>query len=63
MSRFFICAPRKQQGSQIAKEKIDEILTKFPLLKNEYVKYNTGKDYVQVVFKNGSVFDVVGAEP
>ena len=31
------------------------------MLKNEYVKYNASKDYVTIVFKNGSVFDVVGA--
>ena len=45
----------------IAKEKLDEIFQKFPLLKNEYLKYNCSQDYVTVVFKNGSVFDVVGA--
>ena len=60
-SKFFICAPGKEQGAKIAKEKLDEIFQKFPLLKNEYVKYNASKDYVTIIFKNGSVFDVVGA--
>lgn len=57
-SKFFICAPGKEQGAKIAQEKINEILEKFPLLKNEIVKYNKGKDYTTLVFKNGSIFDV-----
>lgn len=60
-SKFFICAPGKEQGAKIATEKINEILEKFPLLQNEILKYNKGKDYVTLIFKNGSVFDVVGA--
>jgi len=60
-SKYFICAPGKEQGAKIAKEKFDELFQKFPMLKNEYVKYNASKDYVTIVFKNGSVFDVVGA--
>ena len=58
-SKFFQAAPGKSQGAEIAKQKLDEILELFPLLKNEYVKYNSGKDYVQVVFKNGSIFQVI----
>ena len=60
-SKYFICAPGKEQGAKIAKEKFDELFQKFPMLKNEYVKYNASNDYVTIVFKNGSVFDVVGA--
>ena len=60
-SKYFICAPGKEQGAKIAKEKFDELFQKFPMLKNEYVKYNSSNDYVTIVFKNGSVFDVVGA--
>ena len=60
-SKYFICAPGKEQGAKIAKEKFDELFQKFPMLKNEYVKYNASKDYVTIVFKNDSVFDVVGA--
>ena len=46
------------EGAKIAKEKLDEIFVKFPLLQKEYIKYNASKDYVTIVFKNGSVFDV-----
>lgn len=57
-SRVFICSPGKGQGAQIIQEKLNEIWRYWPLLKNELVKCNMGKDYVTCVFKNGSVFDV-----
>lgn len=62
-SKTFICAPGKGQSAKIAKEKVEEILEKFPLLRQELVNetYNSGADYLQMKFKNGSIFDVVGA--
>lgn len=60
-SKFFICAPGKEQGAKIATEKINELLRLFPMLEKELLKKNMSKDYVTLVFKNGSVFDVVGA--
>ena len=66
--KCFICAPKKNQSAQIAKEKILEIYDKFPLLMNEiednrasHTPGNFGKDAVTLRFKNGSVFDVVSA--
>ena len=59
--KFFICAPGKEQGAKIAAEKLKEIWTIFPFLEKELLKKNMSKDYVTLVFKNGSVFDVVGA--
>lgn len=66
--KVFICAPKKNQGAQIAREKIVEIYDHYPLLKREIIGYelsdtpgNFGKDYCQLKFRNGSVFDVVGA--
>lgn len=66
--KVFICAPNKSQGAQIAKEKIQEIYRHWPLLRKEVkgcelsdTPGNFGKDYVTIKFKNGSVFDVVGA--
>ena len=68
MTKRFICAPNKNQAAQIAKEKITEIFDTFPLLRKEIVGGNVsntpsnyGKDYVQLKFRNGSIFDVVGA--
>lgn len=67
-TKRFICAPNKIQAAQIAKEKIYEIYDKFPLLKKEVIggevsdmPGNFGKDYITLKFRNGSVFDVVGA--
>lgn len=60
-SKFFICAPGKEQGAKIATEKINELLSLFPMLEKELMKKNMSKDYVTLVFRNGSVFDVVGA--
>jgi hypothetical protein len=64
----FICAPNKNQGAQIAREKISEIYRHWPLIKNEVfgseltdTPGNFGKDYVTIKFRNGSQFDVVGA--
>lgn len=66
-TKRFICAPFKQQGAKVAKEKIVEIYDTFPLLKREIVGgdiYDTpgnfSKDYVTLKFRNGSVLDVVG---
>ena len=63
-----ICAPNKNQSAQIAKEKISEIYNHWPLLRKEVLggditdmPGNFGKDYVTLKFRNGSVFDVVGA--
>ena len=67
-TKRFICAPNKNQSAQIAKEKLTEIFTLFPLLKREVIGGNItdipgnyGKDYVTIKFRNGSQFDVVGA--
>ena len=61
-AKLFICAPGKNQSAKIAKDKIYEIWDKLPFLKKEIVgEGNFGKDYVTLTFRNGSIFDVVGA--
>lgn len=61
-AKLFICAPGKNQSAKIAKDKIYEIWDKLPLLKKEIIgEGNFGKDYVTLNFRNGSIFDVVGA--
>ena len=54
---------KKEQSAKIAKEKIDEILDLFPILKKELVgeRYNAGSDYIKMTFRNGSVFDIDAA--
>ena len=67
-TKRFICAPKKNQSAEIAKEKIVEIYDRWPLLRKEVIggeisdtPGNFGKDYVTLKFRNGSQFDVVGA--
>lgn len=64
--KLFICAPHINQAAKIATEKIKEIYGIWPLLQREVIGIgdqpgNFGKDYVKLSFKNGSLFDVVGA--
>lgn len=59
-SKVFLCADVKEQGVKIAREKINEILTLFPLLESELISKNMSNDYITLTFKNGSIFDVVG---
>ncbi len=63
-SKIFVCSGGKEQAANIAKEKVQEIWEIWPALENEVVKKKCqfGKDYIRVVFKNGSVLDVVGVQ-
>ena len=49
-----IIAPGKGQGVAIATQKVKEIWTIWPLLKNEIEKANMSKDSIELYFKNGS---------
>lgn len=52
------------EATQIGQEKVGEILELIPGFKNEidWKKTNlNSKDYMRVVFKNGSVLDIVAA--
>lgn len=64
--KVFITSGGKEQAAGIAKEKILELCDLIPPLRKEinWTPGQTlfGKDYVQVVFKNGSRFDVVAAK-
>lgn len=60
-SKRFICAPKKEQGAKVAKEKFDEIFDRYPLLRKEVLSYTTSTDNIKLTFRNGSVFDVVAA--
>ena len=61
-TKRFICAPGKNQSAKIAKDKIFEIWDKYPLLKKEIIGEGSfGKDYISLLFRNKSIFDVVGA--
>ena len=57
--KLFICSGGKGQSANIAKEKIEELWDKFPLLKREVKDYQFQKDYVKVTLYNNSVLDIV----
>lgn len=58
----------KEQSARIAQEKIEELWKFFPALKNEIIDQRGAKnsssfqrDYIKLVFKNGSYLDIVAA--
>lgn len=58
-------AEHKNQAAQIGREKINELFNLMPLLKQEIrwekgSQTTMGEDYIRLVFKNGSIFDIVG---
>lgn len=66
-TKSFIVASGKEQAAKIATEKLEEIWSFFPSLKDE-LRWGTGslttkmqKDYIRLMFKNGSILDVVAA--
>ena len=61
-SHIAIAAPSKKQAAEIGTQKIQEIMTRFPLLKKEIIGEGTwGKDYARVKFRNGSILEVTAA--
>lgn len=57
-SRLVITAPGKGQAEQIAKEKWDDLVDKFPLLEKEIYSSTGSKSNVRWNFKNGSFIEV-----
>lgn len=57
--KLFICAGGKEQAADIAKEKVDEIWEWWPCLENEIAKIHREKDYIKLLFKNGSRLDIL----
>ena len=61
-AKIFIAAGGKEQGANIAKEKIEEWLDLFPILEKEIKKKQYTRDYVRLIFKNKSQFDIVAVK-
>lgn len=67
-SKLFIVSGGKEQSAKIASEKLDELWKFFPALRKELI-WGRGsadkkvtviqKDYIKLVFKNGSYLDIV----
>lgn len=61
-SKLAITAPTRQQATQIARQTINDIMSRFPLLRNELKGEPTGtRDHFLVKFKNTSVIEVTAA--
>lgn len=60
-SKVFICSPGKEQSIKIAIEKLTEIWDLFPILEKEIMSKNFQTANVRLVFRNGSIFDIVSA--
>ncbi|WJJ55262.1 hypothetical protein QB910_000018 [Dabrowskivirus KKP3916] len=58
-TKMFVCSGGKEQSAKIAKSKVEELWTFFPILKNEIKDYSFQKDYIELIFHNGSRLDVV----
>ena len=59
-SREFLCAPGKSQSAKISTQKLQQLFSIWPLLKEEIIgNGNYGADYVQLKFKNGSEFTII----
>lgn len=56
---LFICSGTKGQATNIAKEKIEEIWDKFPMLRREIKDYSFQKDYLKIITHSGSKLDIV----
>lgn len=54
-----IVAPGANQGVEIAREKIGQIFSIWPMLENEIEKKNESQTEINLLFKNGSNFDVL----
>ncbi|MCI1763647.1 DNA-packaging protein [Heyndrickxia oleronia] len=60
--KLFICSGGKEQAANIAKEKIEELWDLFPILHREIKYHQFTKDYVKLVFQNGSKLDIVAVQ-
>lgn len=61
-AKVFIAAGGKEQGANIMKEKVEEWLDLFPILRKEIEKEQYTRDYARIKFKNKSQFDIVAVK-
>ena len=58
-SKRFVVSEFKKASLNITKAKLEEIWTYWPLLKAEVLTQHMSSDYIELVFKNGSVFQIL----
>lgn len=58
-SKRFLVSQFKKASLDIAKQKLEEIWYWYPLLKNETFNIKQSTDYIEITFKNGSIFHIL----
>ena len=58
-SKRFVVSEFKKSSLSIVKSKLEEIWTYWPLLKSEVLTQHMSTDYIELIFKNGSVFQIL----
>lgn len=58
-SKRFLVSQYKKASLDIAKQKLEEIFRFWPLFKNELEYMRASNDYIELKFKNGSLFHVL----
>lgn len=58
-SKRFVVSEFKKSSLAIVKSKLEEIWTYWPLLKSEVLTQHMSTDYIELIFKNGSVFQIL----
>lgn len=65
-SHLFVTTGGKEQAAGILKEKVDELCKLIPGMRNEIDwsrgKTKSGKDNIEIIFKNGSKLDIMAAK-
>lgn len=58
-SKRFVVSEFKKSSLAIVKSKLEEIWSYWPLLKTEVLTQHMSTDYIELIFKNGSIFQIL----
>ena len=58
-SKWFCCAPGKEQAARITQECLNDIFEFWPILRKEIRTFNEEKDYTRIITHSNSRYDVV----
>lgn len=58
-SKRFVVSQFKKASLDITKQKLEELWTFYPILKQELAEQHMSTDYIELVFKNGSTFQIL----
>lgn len=58
-TKTFVCTDIKASGTKIATEKVNEILGIFPFLSIDILTKHQSTDYIELLYRDGSMFDVI----